>query len=290
MESVGQKLRQARLRLGLSLEDVSAKTRISVKSLQAIETDEPLRIGSAFLYRSFVRQFAEQVDLRYIDLAQAVQAATSSIPEPLIPGERQLSAPKLAPLREGRSKKLRWINSVASLIVMLGACSALYGMWQSSRSTFEASITSFVSSLTKRSHDERPAKGESGVAMKRSVVEVAQSVPPAAASASIESASDSAFRVELSALERTWLSIVDDGKQTFSGILQPRETKVLEGHDSARVRTGNAGGVNVVFNGKPLGTLGGRGQVRTVVFTKDSYEVLEPPVHIALMRFSLNGE
>ncbi len=103
-------------------------------------------------------------------------------------------------------------------------------------------------------------------------------------------ATDSAFHVELSAIERTWLSIVADGRETFSGILEPAETKVLEGHETARIRTGNAGAINFVFNGKPIGTLGPRGQVRTVVFTKDNYEVLEGSPPVAMTHSSPNAE
>jgi hypothetical protein len=82
------------------------------------------------------------------------------------------------------------------------------------------------------------------------------------------------IRIELSAVERTWLSISADGKTTYTGVLDPTQTKVLEGRDSARIRTANAGGVNVVFNGRSLGSLGRRGQSRTFVFTKKGYEVV----------------
>jgi len=314
MESVGQKLRQARLRLVLSLEEVSAKTRIPVKSLQAIETDEPLRIGSAFLYKSFVRQFAEQLQVEYGGLESAVQSTANVIPEPLMPGQRQDSAPKVPPLGTPRSKEMRWLKSVASLFIMLVLCSGLYGTWESSRSNLQASAASFVKALTQAVREEHPVEREiptrSGpvAATTRSTAKSVQTAsasaeeprmnvaepplndvaePPVAQTPATES---EAFHIELSALERTWLSIMADGKLTFSGILEPSETKVLEGHDSARVRTGNAGGVNVVFNGKALGTLGERGQVRTVLFTRNTYEVIEPPAHIALTGFSMNAE
>jgi hypothetical protein len=78
---------------------------------------------------------------------------------------------------------------------------------------------------------------------------------------------------------------MEDGKQTFSGVLDPEQTKVLEGHEMARIRTGNAGGISCVFNGRSIGPLGPRGQVRTVVFTKSNYEVLDAPTHIALTHY-----
>jgi hypothetical protein len=37
---------------------------------------------------------------------------------------------------------------------------------------------------------------------------------------------------------------------------------------------GNAGGINVLLNGKPIGPIGKSGQVRVVLFTPDNFEVL----------------
>src|SRR6185437_7779489 len=98
------------------------------------------------------------------------------------------------------------------------------------------------------------------------------------------------FTLELSATERAWLSIIADGKPSFRGILEKAETKILEGHRTARIRTGNAGGVEVVFNGKPLGVLGRRGQIRTVLFTKNNYEVLQGPSRVSLVEFNQSAE
>jgi hypothetical protein len=53
------------------------------------------------------------------------------------------------------------------------------------------------------------------------------------------------------------------------------QTKSFNGKDTAQIRTANAGGVNVIFNGRALGPLGRRGQARTVVFTKSGYEVVQ---------------
>jgi hypothetical protein len=42
------------------------------------------------------------------------------------------------------------------------------------------------------------------------------------------------------------------------------------------VKIGNAGGVTVEWNGQPLPPFGPRGQVRTVEFRSDRYEVIQP--------------
>lgn len=312
MESVGEKLRQHRLGQGLTLDDVSASTRISLKNLQAIENDEISQISSAFFYRSFVRQFAQRLGLDYSELAAAVQSWASTLPEPAMPGQLHAPLPKVPPLEPVRAKNFRWLFSFVALISVLTGCSSLYGMWENSRYSFEASVSSFINSLAgnsktrtqgavvnrARASATQPARVTQEPAAApvplttapegKSVPSDGPATPVAVANPNADSGSG--FRVEVAAVERTWLSITADDKEVYSGVLEVAETKELEGRDSARIRTGNAGGVNVLFNGKTIGSLGLRGQVRTVVFTKDNYEIVEPSAHIALTSFSPSGE
>ncbi len=153
MESVGEKLRQQRLQQGLTLDDVSASTRISLKNLEAIENDEVSRISSAFFYRSFVRQFAQRLGLNYDDLATAVQSWASTLPEPAMPGQMQASMPKVPPLQPMRSRNFRWLFSCIALIGVLTGCSSLYAMWENSRYNLQSSVSSFVKSLAPASNE-----------------------------------------------------------------------------------------------------------------------------------------
>jgi len=82
--------------------------------------------------------------------------------------------------------------------------------------------------------------------------------------------------LHLSATEKTWLSITSDGKQVFSGILEPSQTKTLTGLDMAKIKVGNAGGLDVLWNGKSIGPIGPRGKVREVLFTPDNFQILSP--------------
>ncbi|MBV8550131.1 MAG: helix-turn-helix domain-containing protein [Acidobacteriaceae bacterium] len=307
MQSVGERLRAARLDLGLSLEQVSARTRIPVKNLRAIEADALSEISSAFFYKSFVRQFADDLGLDYGSIAPAVQDAVSTIPAPLIPGQADAPLPKLSRLRPKRSFKARSFFSVATLAAMVVVCSIVYSEWRNSREDLQESIMGLLGSIKAGSAKPQSQKPQSQESKSQESKPRPMATPPAVApgpqthsdaasqpantavSPDAPLASDS-FELKVSALEATWLSVVADGKQIFSGILRPSETKVLEGHETARLRTGNAGGLSVEFNGKSLGTIGPHGQVRTVVFTRDSYEIVPPAAHVAFAAFTLQGE
>lgn len=293
MPSAGQILSQAREARGRSLEQVSLSTRISIRNLQALESDDLSAMHSAFFYKSFARQFAQDLGLDYGVLEPAVQAAVEAIPAPKIPGQDAPPPPRVAALRVGRPRKSRLLFAVSSFAVALIGCSAIYSGWQSSRFGF---LQSWATELTQHSSHSGKATAQSDRTPAAPVQSQASTPQPSQPqerppTAQLDHDGDSlgdGYKIVVSASEPAWLSIVTDGRQIFKGILERRETKVLEGHENARLRTGNAGAVNVVFNGRDLGALGPRGQIRTVLFTKSNYEVLNPPAHVALAHFTEN--
>lgn len=300
MQSVGQRLREARLERGRSLEDVSASTRIAIKNLLAIEADELEKLGAPFLYRSFVRQFAKELKLNDEQFDSDVQTAASTMPEPLIPGQGNGPFPAINALPIGRHRSFRWLQSVASLIAMMVACSTVYSVWQNSGSDLRVTFKNLFSLMEGARPTNAPLAADKApqhaINPATQISDAAAQLPSKSAPEADDSASispqdvDSAYRIELSAIEPTWLSIIADGRRAFSGILEAADTKIFEAHENVRIRTGNAGGVNVTLNGKALGAIGPRGQVRTMILTKDAYEILPPEPHMSFAAFSPSGE
>ena len=58
-ESIGEKLRLARETRGIALRDISEQTRISMRYLEAIETDDYRRLPGGIFNRSFIRAYAK---------------------------------------------------------------------------------------------------------------------------------------------------------------------------------------------------------------------------------------
>jgi len=82
--------------------------------------------------------------------------------------------------------------------------------------------------------------------------------------------------LNLSATDEVWLSVTANGKEVFSGVLKPSQTKTLTGIEAAQMKVGNAGGLDVRWNGNAIGPIGPRGQVCTVVLTPENFEILPP--------------
>jgi cytoskeleton protein RodZ len=77
--------------------------------------------------------------------------------------------------------------------------------------------------------------------------------------------------------EVVWVSVRTDGQYSFSGTLEANQTRTFDANGSITLRLGNAGGVNIKLNGQPVGSVGPKGQVRTVQFTSGGFQIVAPP-------------
>lgn len=80
------------------------------------------------------------------------------------------------------------------------------------------------------------------------------------------------FVVSIHATKRAWISVTADGKHVISGELTPADSKSFRAHSRVLLTTGNAGGVEISFNGKPIPPLGAEGEVRKATFTPEGIE------------------
>ncbi len=99
-------------------------------------------------------------------------------------------------------------------------------------------------------------------------------LPPATTAAPNPNAT---VRVEVTAAEPVWMLAKTDGKYLFSGTLDANQTRTVEANGTVLLRLGNAGGVNITLNGKPIGSVGPKGQVRTVQFTSGGFQIVAAP-------------
>jgi cytoskeleton protein RodZ len=76
--SIGEKLRLEREAHGIALRDISEQTRISMRYLEAIETDDYRRLPGGIFNRSFIRAYAKFVGF---DEQEAIEEYTRTLKE-----------------------------------------------------------------------------------------------------------------------------------------------------------------------------------------------------------------
>ena len=75
LRDIGQSLKEAREAQNVALEDIAARTRITVRHLLALEEGNEADLPEVFYVRGFLKKYAEAVGLSPKDVADAYRAA-----------------------------------------------------------------------------------------------------------------------------------------------------------------------------------------------------------------------
>ena len=289
MFSVGDTLKRARLAQRLDLSALAAQTKINVKYLEAIESDDRNSLPSGFFYKSFVDQYASALSLDTKEIGVEVDRVLSADAPLPLPGYESVVARNVAPLTFApRFHSRRTYGLAATLVLVVVGCSGIYTLWRNGRSTFSLStVIAGVRSIAKAriAHassvkvpaPQKPAPVIAETPAPVTIATVAHAESPSPAVAPDPAPQDYKVMLDLLAHEATWLSVSSDGKPVFSGILAANQSKSVGGKQFAKLRIGNAAGVEVRLNGKLLAPLGARGQVLVVLFTPDNFQIVAPP-------------
>jgi cytoskeleton protein RodZ len=269
VSTVSEVLQRARLDQGMDLATVAARTKIKAKYLQAIEAGDRKSLPGGFFYKSFVHQYAKflGVDTHVIDAEiDRVLSADAPLPLPSVSRQRAVK-------RSSRPRSTKKYLSYAAFVLILVICSRIDGWWHESRAVGTEKIESRAPVMENTTRGRAPSPRVSLASVSAAASGPAAAGPVATPPRQDETAAPAGSRVELdlTATEETWLSVSSDGTPVFSGLLQANQTKTIEGKEFAKLRVGNAAGLEVRLNGKPLGPLGAHGQVRDLVFTSDKF-------------------
>ena len=283
--------------------EIAKETRIGSRHLEAIETGDTRTMPRDFFYRSFVRQYSKFLGLEGkeietgLDLEMGTPAPPMAMAAAASAVARSSSAVRPAPAAAARPLRiaappqagpqaatadahfsprafLQESRTSAPWLVLAGlllVAAVSYLSWErvSNAATTAAKLPSSASSAVETvRHDakEQPA---------------APSVTATSANGTIVEATKLAsgsLKLIISAKEPAWIQLDADGKALFVGLLEAGQSQEVDNAQQAKLLTGNAGGIEVLQNGKPVTGLGMRGEVRTVVFSPGDYQVIRPAV------------
>ncbi|WP_321470832.1 RodZ domain-containing protein [uncultured Paludibaculum sp.] len=287
MPSLGQKLRQEREKRGLSIEQLSAQTRINVQYFQYIEADDTASLPGGFFYRSFVRQYARLMELpesdyqATLDQSLADESAQSVGRATALP-DRPIEVPPIPTGRFDAALELRrWAWRLGVLVLVIALCSGVYTFWERWGLQREEER---IAAARVEPPAQKPAEKQQTAPQPPPVAPVTP--PPAEQPAPLQASilpqtaeipASGAVRLIIRATEMTWVAVWQGDKQLFADVIRPGETRGFGSPNQLRIRLGNAGGVQMEWNGQAVDPVGPKGQVRTVVFRPDGYSVVQPP-------------
>ena len=298
MASLGENLRREREMRGISLEEISAATKISVRFLTALENNDFAGIPGGIFTRGFIRAYAgylgldqEQVMAEYELVAQPRDYELGRLTSANRPSQRRGRPVRVLPL------------AVAAVLLVGGYALFRY----SHRAAYAPIITSSpVSSAAQPTPSQSaptpapvtrgsptagadtPTSGPSGAPAQApptstgapgqtasqaapSLVDATKPGSNPAAPGPTENAGSSrdGLVLQLAATEPVWVSVEADGKTALQRVLHPNDVTTLKAADHFDLTTGNAQGLILTLNGETLKPLGRQGEVKKVRLTRE---------------------
>ncbi|HLI85874.1 MAG TPA: RodZ domain-containing protein [Bryobacteraceae bacterium] len=305
MTSIGETLRRERVKRKLDVEGVSRELKISPRFLEAIEHEDFDKLPGQLFARSFVRQYARFLGLDEEEIAgelkkvldpQAAMPSGGATANSAASGrEPEFSLPRVENWGGVGDRPSRWSKSLPALIMVVAVmlvCSLAYSWLQRPRratvgvppaqqaandalkTEAPASVAEAPSAAT--TQDAAAERQSAAAATAEATRAASEAAKPTTAIPQPGLEANAPVRVEMAADEPVWVSVKADGKYLFSGTLQANETKTAGANENLTIRLGNAGGIRISLNGKPIGPVGPKGQVRTVQLTSGGFQILAP--------------
>jgi len=266
---IGTRLKQARERRELSLADISARTRIPVHALDAIEHNDFNRLPGGVFRKAFIKAFAVEVGADGKALASEYRE-TYEI-------DRAALAMAAAATAKKDEYRARWFIAAAasaSVVVAAGLVAVSVALVRQ-RGERGPSVENTIESVpTKTRGPALPAGGTSAAA--------GAEAPRTAAGATARPAAP--LRLEIRVERRCWVSASADGKRVLYRVLAPGESSQIDARDAIDLRVGDAGAVTFLINGAPGRALGASGEVVSVHITPENERALRADAPLAALR------
>lgn len=223
---LGDWLRDEREKQGYTLEDVEEETKIRKLYLEALEKEEYDVLPPRVYAVGFVKRYAKFLNLDERIVAEEFKLRAFGPEE----DEDQITVP----VQERPKFSFPWKNFLAAAIFLAVAiwAGSFVVPWISERSS-------------------HPPQNESPPLVRAPENgQVGDNIPP-------PPAKQHQAHVVIKARQDCWLRVLVDGEPAFEAILPAGQEKSFAGKEKVYIKAGNAGGIDITFNGHtapPLGT------------------------------------
>lgn len=312
--AVGERLKQARLAAGISLDDLAAELNIRRRHLEALEAgDSEAMPGFAYAV-GFVRSCAAQLGLPVEELAdqykaecgedEAQPALTFPQPEPQgrrAPGFAILASSLAAAVMiyfgivrddtpADPAPDVAELESMASLEPVADAPSAASGGLQRAKTTKSEDVSNARAEAA-----DKPRRAVSVTGLQTDITDTARAATARETAGrsgddrtneAIRRAAEQAVRPMLpgrnawviSAVQDVWVHVAtQDGTSAFSGMLRQGQRRVIPAAPGLMLTASNAAGLSIQRGGEVYAELGGYGRVlKDVALTPDGLASLGP--------------
>jgi cytoskeletal protein RodZ len=286
----GDHLRAARTARGITVRDISARTRIALRSLEALEQNEIGKLPGGIFSRAFVRAYAQEVGL---DPDDTVRLFVQQFPvDHVTAGTTDAVDGEIGRGQEAQRRRQRLGYLLAAAIGLPLVGLAAYLIASARRPANAADLTSPSSSAPITAVAPATPAGDPAALRPTSAATTtsatgtaanatatanagrsATATPgtPAAAGASALATPD-ALQLAIAAEGPCWIRVRSDGAIRYQGLLKAGDKQTGDARDNLELIIGDAATFHFSINGRPGRVLGKPGEVVIAHITRANWQ------------------
>jgi cytoskeleton protein RodZ len=265
--SIGQALSSARLDAGLSIDDISAKTRLRATVVRAIEADDFSLCGGDFYARGHIRTLAGLVGLDPAPLLAEYDAtigpkddgqATSQLYETEVSGR--------AITRTAQKRSPHWgLAAVGTTLVAIIVFATIGLLNHGNKSPAVAAPPGPVAAtVTSAPPSHSPSPSPVVVQSQPASPPASIATEPTPSSVVAEAGVHVVLRITTA---KCWVAATaSDGQSLYTGVLAPGAEQTFDDPQRVTLRLGNAPATDITVNGVDLGAPATKNSVTSVSF------------------------
>ncbi|HXV19076.1 MAG TPA: RodZ domain-containing protein [Candidatus Omnitrophota bacterium] len=262
--TIGNTLKDARLKKSITLEEVHARIKIHPRVLQLLEENKFDKLPSPLFAKSFLKSYAEFLEINPEQILENYEKQAKTEPE-------QVLYIKPAALRD--QKPLLNKNAIAlplAALVVAGLVALaiflvnLAGHWIADQKKNPAKPKAQTTQTTKAKAAAEPAPAKEAE-KPRTSAEWLRSVEQGNFP---KIAKKTPLDLSIRAIDSVWIRVTVDGKVLFQAILQKGQTEAWKAQDAFEIWTGNSSNMSLTLNRQSLGSPG-KGVVKRMVINRE---------------------
>lgn len=265
-KELGEYLKISRENAEISLEQVQKQTKIRIKYLKAIENGDFSVIPGGEVYiKGFLKNYADSIGLNpdnILEHYKNIRGEHKKEPNLVMPSAVQKPS-KIKTFITNHSLKIVGISILVVSFIVL----SLFLRDLSAKKSFEKVKPPIIEDLPADEVNEEPVEGYSTI---EEDTEVALEIVEDSKIKTVYVIDDDYIEIEIEVTnDRCWISVDKDSSFDFEGILKAGDTKMWRAEEKVNLRIGNPRVINLVINGKNLGSL--TGEARDFIFERRAF-------------------
>jgi len=245
---IGELLKQKRIELGFSIDDVSNATKISKRILTAVEDGRIEELPAAIYVRGYIKSYGRflKLDEKFI-----IDEALKNFPF-----EENRNIPNK------RYKNKNIFKSMALTVTAILVLLLFFIVKEFIPPHFITAEKKNAPQIFTKKLEEQGKRKEEKSEFIAGSESIQKNGPLALKDAYAQH--EKKYRLEVKATELTWVRNKIDSDIIKEALLKKGDTITFEGNEKFELTIGNAGGVSMLLNGKPVESPGKSGEVKRI--------------------------